>query len=502
MRTVLVGSDFMYNKNGDLIPIEINTNVGWDIISKIEKNVDCLDLTNLIQFINDNNFTKIEYIGGLSYFFNVLSESVTVECNYTPVFSSVTVPYIEDSENVLIIRSAYDSTAIVDDMYCADKINFLELIKNETFGSQFAYINDNNELVNNITNIIDNGAHPNFILKSSAAYYNAIEYPKLFRVNNQNELDVILSQLTIGHFIMPYYLNLDKLIYDHVPVVRSFNLLFPPNLNSIQIGQYTKFSENKIDLNPLYNQTTFEYIGDKDCYITNKIEVNITEPKLEDTDVVIMADGTEKMVIDLSVGDIIKTIDIPNPFNFDQSSEAINYMIDYPTLVSGTTYSTNVVTNKKKINKISNITTITFTDNTTWFDTGNSRYLTERNNEVRFIVTNQLKSGDKLILIDTSDSVNVNFIEKTVSNVVNTVDFFDGWVIGVENAHLFLTKSDTNNSSYVTIEHNSACGCNTGLYGVYDCGCNEGSSCGKGQQCYVSSYSFYGFYGYGNCYSC
>jgi hypothetical protein len=46
MRTVLIGTDFMYDNDGNLKPIEINTNTGWDYISKVEDNNDSLDLTN------------------------------------------------------------------------------------------------------------------------------------------------------------------------------------------------------------------------------------------------------------------------------------------------------------------------------------------------------------------------------------------------------------------------------------------------------------------------
>ena len=51
MRTVLIGTDFMYDNDGNLKPIEINTNTGWDYISKVEDDTDTLDLTNLYEFI-------------------------------------------------------------------------------------------------------------------------------------------------------------------------------------------------------------------------------------------------------------------------------------------------------------------------------------------------------------------------------------------------------------------------------------------------------------------
>ena len=57
MRTVLIGSDFMYNKDGNLVPIEINTAVGWHR-NKIETDSSSVDLTTLNSFITEQGFTK------------------------------------------------------------------------------------------------------------------------------------------------------------------------------------------------------------------------------------------------------------------------------------------------------------------------------------------------------------------------------------------------------------------------------------------------------------
>ena len=63
MRTVLIGSDFMYDNDGNLKPIEINTAVGWDGAERVEEDIDCLDLTALDEFIKSKNFTTIHYVG-------------------------------------------------------------------------------------------------------------------------------------------------------------------------------------------------------------------------------------------------------------------------------------------------------------------------------------------------------------------------------------------------------------------------------------------------------
>ena len=78
MRTVLIGSDFMYDKDGNLKPIEINTAVGWDgPHQKVEDDVDCLDLTSLYQFVETKGFTSIHYVG------DIIPLHKTLESHYT-----------------------------------------------------------------------------------------------------------------------------------------------------------------------------------------------------------------------------------------------------------------------------------------------------------------------------------------------------------------------------------------------------------------------------------
>lgn len=499
MRTVLIGSDFMYNGNGDLVPIEINTNVGYDNEnSRVESPDDIFDFAPLLDFISENGFTKIEYIGAIHQFHQKLSQSLDIECNMHYVGEALTVPNIEDNDTTLIIRSAYDTTAIVDDMYCANKVNFLNLIRNSEFGSEFAYMDESGNLVNYITNILDNGSHPNFILKAITPHYDKTVYPKLFKATTEEELNTILGEVDEDYFLMPYYYNSDKLENNHIQVVRSLNILFPPNLESIQIGQYHKICNDEIDIDATYDSTTFEYIGDRSRYLTTTN--GPWTPKLEDDDLVEMADGSFKTALELEIGDEIKTIEIPNPFQIDNKEEKANYRIPYSEFISGVVYSTNKILNKIKVNRKAFITTITFTDDTIWTDVGDSNYLSEREGEVRFLGTLQLRAGDFVLLIDTS---NDGFIKKEVASISKTSEYLTGWLLTVERTHLFLTKSNRNTqTSYVTIEHNymyDYCSCEA--YFNYTCNqCNY--TCGKNYQCAAYYYSSYGYTASGYCFPC
>lgn len=503
MRTVLIGSDFMYTADGSLIPIEINTNVGWDNdVQRVERGEDVFDLTDLVNFITTNGFTKVEYIGAVQPFYQILSQSIDIECNFHLVADALTVPNLEDNDTTLIIRSAYDTTALVDEFYCANKVNFLNLISSSTFGTEFAY-KDGATLVNTITKIPDNGVHPNFLLKAVTPHYDKGIYPKLFRVSDMAQLQVILKEVTADYFLMPYHYNGDKLYENHIQVVRSFNLLFPPDLDSISIGAYHKLCINEVDSNPTFNPTTFLYEGDRVRYLTSV--QNTWSPKLEDTDLVEMADGSFKTALDLEVGDEIRTIDIPNPFDVDNTNEMVNYRISYDTLTAESTYSVNKVTDKFRIHKRTSVNHLEFSDGTNWKDVGDSHYLVDRGGEIRFINTGQLREGDILILIDTKDDTNISFVQKTIVSKVTEIEFFAGWAISVERRHLFLTKTDVNsNDSFVAIEHNiyGYCGCYINNYNTYYACYYCNGVCGKNEACFPSTLPSFGSYAGGTCYSC
>ncbi len=481
MRALLLGTDFMYNSAGALVPIEINTNLGMDRYP-IEDYDSTFNLTDLTTFITANNFIKVSYIGALELLSHELKDlcvSLNILYEYFPVSEGKTIPYVEDTVDHLIIRSAYDLTAIVDEEYCKSKVNFLNLIKNETFGAQFAYMDENGVLVNNITIIRDNGNQPNFILKAVYPDYDKSNYPKLFKVSNQSELDIVLQNVTTDYHLVEFHYNSTKIYQNHMQVIRSFNMLFPPDLISITLGQYTRISSRNIDENSTFDVNTYELTyTDRNKYITSDGGINV--PKLLDTDLVEMADGTFKSALDLQIGDLLKTINIPNINN----SENIlyEYSVTYEEFMSGTTCSTNAVVNKWRVDKLVDYITITFTDGTSWSDTLTSSYLIVRNEAVMFKYLdidneiNGIKIGDNIILISSCDSEMVSTL-KEIASVVTTRQFFGGWEITVENVHLFLTKSDDSESSYVAIEHNETCSvpCSQSI-------CAKGSTC-----CYPTS---------------
>jgi hypothetical protein len=474
MKTVIIGTDFVYDSTGNIKPVEINTNVGLSV-NKIEnEDSEIFDSSDLISFINTNQFSRITYIGSnyrIKTFLQSVCNGLTIPFYEMMVSNeSITVPFVEDSDDHLIIRTAYDTTAVLDEEYCKDKVNFLNLIKDTEFGSEFAYMNEDGIVVNNITQIKDNGNHPNFILKAKHPNYDKKVYPKLFKVTTQEELNVVLQNVNQNYFLMEFHINESKFYQNSVTKIRKLSLLYPPTLQSIHIGAYTDLTLESVSETISYDSETFELESDsRYMYITKDIG-QIDLPKLLDDDFVVLADGSLKSGFDLQIGDVVKTINIPNISGIEiDADETESYNINYDTFINGVTYNTNTVTNKRRIDAFVRMCLIEFTDGSDWSDTINSRYLVLNEGIVKFKRLDNLVQGDVVLLVNTSDTNTVVIEQKEVVNTTPIAEKFSGWIMTVERTHLFLTKtggSIEGSPSFAAIEHNS---------------CNV--ECGKGQCC-------------------
>jgi hypothetical protein len=302
----------------------------------------------------------------------------------------------------------------------------------------------------------------------------------------------------IKSFVLPFVkrLNLDYKIFVEPQEINSYNFenVVSHEENNIGLGgalvSIKKYAEKnnydvilKLDDDVSYDVETFEVDNVyRDSYYT--LDYEILLPKLLDDDYVIMADGTPKSGYDLQIGDIIKTIDIPNAENVNTLDELVNYRIDMDTFLSGVVYSTNKVIAKKRIDSSVENAVITFTDGTNWYDTINSKYLVYENDEIKFKKIGNFIAGDIVVLIDTSDESNVQIVEKTVQSIDIADVAFSGWTIEVERAHLFLTANGDPTTStvpyYVSIEHNNVSCFGTPYGGQGSCSkgfCCNGTSC-------------------------
>ena len=460
MRTVLIGSDFMYDKDGNLKPIEINTN------SNLSQNsldtIHTFDLNELSNFIDLKGFTKVTYIGRIMQFHSKLKNLCTDKnLEYTFLLTNenaVTIPYVEDGEDHLIVRSAFDTTALIDENYCKDKIEFMKLISQTSFASEFAYKNIDGEITSTITDIVNNGNHPNFLLKSTLPAYNASDYPKLLKITELSQINDILTQSITGFYIVPFYFNNNKLYNDHIQVLRSFDILYLPNLEALNVGATRKFCLNTISSEE--SQFTGVYLDEpfRTKYLTDVAKFE--GPKVLATDKIIMADGTIKLASEIAKGDMIKSMTIEGLPSDIYQTDLSSWTGSYSSLLSNSNFVDTEILSINQVNKLTYTTTLTFTDGTIWSDAANSTILVKQENDViTFRSLASLLPGMEVIFYDLLDGqldTPCDTILKTVQSIENNSEWFSGYEIDVLGTDIFFTvnNDNPNHLNLSSVSHN------------------------------------------------
>ena len=58
-KAVLIGTDFAYDSGGKLVPLEINTNVGWDDVNRKETVKEIFDFTELSMYVREHTIRNL-----------------------------------------------------------------------------------------------------------------------------------------------------------------------------------------------------------------------------------------------------------------------------------------------------------------------------------------------------------------------------------------------------------------------------------------------------------
>lgn len=330
MKALILGTDLLKDSNGTLRIIETNTNV--DVHNDIVPN---LNWTLFKQFLIDNSITKVHFIytdgnliksqNKLNKFDNVtinislkdkMSEimnelSGTFEFHEVPK-NSVTVPYIEDAADVLIIRTSYDTTAMLDEEYAKDKVNFHRLISNQTFSTNIYYHSDLDVSLNvdTLTSLhITEGDAPNYIVKTRQPHVDHNDYPKAYKINSLENLQTLKNSLSENEFMEEFHQHSENFVNDKIGVIRSLDILYGSNLDCLHLGSYIMTSTVK------HNQweTTYDSDGkmsqqSRPLWLTKYSKIPFTSYILDNDTPIITADGSLKYPSELLLGDNLKSI--------------------------------------------------------------------------------------------------------------------------------------------------------------------------------------------------
>ena len=457
MRGVLIGADLMYRQDGRLVPIEINTNVGWDVESRVESREEVFDLDAIQTYVTLHNIEKIYLEGTLAK-----EAGGTFEEVFPNMVEYVRPAEFEEranEEGVLAIRTFYNDEAFVDS-FCRDKINFLEAIKNKDFGSEYL-LKTAEGFEGEITKVDDNGNLPNFILKYRYPRYDRVNYPALYKFNSVEELRAFAesNDMQEDFFLMPFYVNVEKLYNGRIQLIRNWSIFVANedgDLDSIEIGNYTKLC-GKLDEEQLVWDGN-KLIEGRKMFITNLWVSRLSGDVMADSDdLVWMADGSWKEVKDLQVGDQIKSLDVPTEGDVDitQHSE-VDYNISLEEFKDLVSFRTNEVVSIQPRIGFYDVIRMYFTDGTDWFDIATSSYpiLDPEDGTVMFRNIGHLKAGDQVILMSNEDDINLQVREIERMEVERLE--FEGYIISTDGSHLVLTRTSDDSEAYISIEHNAS----------------------------------------------
>jgi hypothetical protein len=470
MKAVLIATDYIKTITNEYKVLEINTN------SSILGEMNNLDWTGLTNFIQTNSFANVHCI--IPAFDKRFSNKLNEICDtiggiqyqsYETGDSSITVPYIEDNDNTLILRLSYDTTAVVDDEYCKDMYGFLNAIKEQTFKPKTFIPN----IIDDFSNIEDFSYTldtPNFIIKKRYPNYDKNLYPKLYKIQNLQELNTLKTQVELDTEFLQEFVDSEILLGKRT-IIRGIDIIYGADLNTISMGGY-KVSNCIMESiwENTFNETGLLASKDRPKYLTYHTNISDRSAYIYDADQeVLMADGTRKVFSQLEVGDSVKSISI-STLPLDETEYKVSeWTGSHTEFIANFAVSETAVVVKTTQTQNTFFIRITLDDSITWDDLPSTEILIREEDIIRFTTINKLQIGDVMELFSTETET---IVSKTITNLEITFkENTDVGTIDVEPLDLFLPLVT---NQFAIIQHNA---CNVNFCRQYAYDCNQYYKC-------------------------
>lgn len=478
MRGVLVATDYIQDTDGSFKILETNTNVGF-VFS------DCRDYINEVAFDNfltDNEITKITYIlnkelpgqygdldennnisyGTLYTFQNFLTDKCSEKgiSLHVEVISpnAITIPFFEDAPNELILRQVYDTTALVDSTYAKDNFEFLKLMYDTDSDSiPKTFFNNNTLGFDTIgTNIRDNGVHPNFIVKERFPTTNYSVYPKVYKINTQEELTTLKNSLPQDTLLQEYIVNMDNLVLGKQVTYRSIDVLYGDTLSILNLFQpFQQTNPCPLPISVDYDDNNQIQYWERPVYLQkhqNSLIYN-TFYHLDDNSLILKSDGTFVNGTTIQINDDIKSA---NLYELPTTGVTTSWTATTENVLTGSTIGSSKV---KKVSKYQNILIwvrrIELEDGIVFSDVPNSTIAVSNDGITKYKKYQFLEVGDGVVLYDMETE---SFIIKNIIDIkfqftkqnVSTLDIED-----IDN--YMVVEEGSNQPRFASIQSNAGC---------------------------------------------
>ena len=455
MKAVITGIDFIETSSGDVKLLEVNTN-----ISLVSPYTSFFDFDGLMSFCNMNSLSKLVFVYTESNAGKNFKETLTTKCSENSIeltltsvpFNSITVPNVEDAEDTLILRHAYDVTAIIDDTYSRDKHEVTKLFMDSDSQSSIVptFINSSIGQYDCLENSPNGSQYPDFIVKKRYPDLVKDVFPKFFKTSDQNEINQLKSTYAGDYVLQNFNADSNNLTSSgKLTFIRSFVMFYGGSLSQLNLGSF-RFS----NLAPVSESLTFssgstiEISNDSKMEFTNNANPQ-SMPGFPQGVMVqkLNAETNEFEPIDIAnvqIGDTLKTVELTgiaseDPFGWSTSGSSLPF---------ATIYDTSEVTAKYETPMADFLVLVHFSESTS-IRMGINQTLIVYDSETD---TTSFKFAKDLKITDQA-FVDIN---NTLDDIINIeYVYFTGNVYDVTLAtdHIFLTylEGSTVPSTYVSL---------------------------------------------------
>ena len=455
MNSVLLGVDFI-TTDEDILLLEMNTDINLSFTKS-----SYFDFDGLFNYITTNEFSTLRIIYKAEFVSKYVVDIFKDRCVQNNVTfdeiiippNAVTIPSYDDNETTLNLRFAYNAQAILDDTYCRDKNELINLlfegeIENIIPKTHTIY---NGETLDNLTTINDNGEIPNLISKKQLPDFNKTRYPEFKKVNDLTELADVKTNLESGILLQEYKFSPNNVeegvITNHI---RQWYLITNQLSEIIDLGGY--LHSNQIEL----DETIIEYV---DNTLNNKSRYMFFSNPNRATDEGIPSDYKidvqqedetfiSKNASEIQIGDVVRAINIDtfeHNFNRSQTFEW-EYTGNTESLITYTTASVISIIHKPIEDWLNKITYSDGTNIGYSLLQNGKMVLCETDGVVKFKNVIDLVVGDIIFNSPTTTS--------TITSISN--EYYTGLVsmIDIEPSDVFIAGTNNNEILNTLVVHN------------------------------------------------
>ena len=471
MKSLLFSVDHVYKADGSLTPLELNTATREDFpTGKLDAD-NFLTFTDgfyehaaLDTYMSESNFTKLVTIAptGSVRFFEVFAGHYGYEFeNYNTNPTDVTVPNVEDADDTLIIRIAYNTYAIVDDLYARDNYEFHNLVTSESFSSPVTFTTSSFDTINSYESSISSSV-PNYVIKARFPEYEATAYPKVYNITSSAGLASLKSTLTNNDFLQKYEFSSGSGLTDdgRTYFLRSMNLAIGDGLeNVLNICNYKKANaistENSRLVYPSFADSSGLYsnIPAAQWYPTFHVRYDFKYHN-EVSDLVLGQDDSLLNYGSLGVGSTVRGIKFSGQLNRYMTGSLSD--LD-PLTITGS--DVIAIRDKEEGGIFVNVTASFAGVSKSWHDGYGNSYLTYRDGadvrygaELAYLGAGEMQVGDKIYAFDSSSN---EVISGSVTNYNFEFKDIAARSVTLTPVSQFLVKMESGDPNLFLIQHNS-----------------------------------------------